>query len=73
MSQKDFDDAILEQAEAIKKGRADRDAIVEKHRRLKMTWSDKFSAFWENKVITTVWIGIAIWGCLAFLGIVKTS
>lgn len=73
MSQKSYEEAILEEAEAIKKRRADLDAIVEKHRRANMTLSDKFSDFWENRVIPAFWIGIAILGFLAFFGIVKLA
>lgn len=72
MSQKSYEEAILQEAEAIKKRRADLHEIVEKHRRAKMTWGDKFSDFWENKVIPTVWIGIGVFGLLAMLGLIET-
>lgn len=72
MSQKIYEDSILEEAEAIKKRRADLDAIVEKHRRAKMTLGDKLSDFWENKVIPTVWIGMGVFGLLAMFGLIKT-
>ena len=73
MSSKETKELILLEAEAIKKGRSDLDAIIKKHRRERMTQGDKFFDFWENKVIPTFWIGLFVWAMLAFLGLVQAQ
>lgn len=70
MNQKEIEELILSEAEAIKKRRADIDASTEELRLAKLSFGEKLIRFWDTKVVTTFWITFAIWFLLSIFGLV---
>lgn len=68
MKKDNLESFILEEAEAIKKRRADLTAAAQRQRLKSRSKNQRFFDWWENKLIPTFWVLVVVFALAAAFG-----